>query len=318
MKKRSTLGVTLTGGLEEEVTPWAGAALLVELYRKAGIEAAVEQSLPRKRSLKGLREGQMLESFILLSTLGGDCLDDMKRLREDKGLEAMLGYRPPAPETARQWLDRFHDEEVMADKPKQGAFIPEETGALAGLKWPNKQVIRTYVERISPKSQVTLDVDAQLVETAKREALYCYEGYRAFQPMEVCWAETGLVLADEFRDGNVPAGKDIKRIVDEAYEMLPQGEWKVRVRSDSAGYQQEILEHWEKRGWGFAVSARMRPQLKEAIEALPDAAWKVWKSEKGNVIKEWAELPYVPGRSQERKDSQPYRYVAVRVRRQGH
>ena len=39
MKKRSTLGVTLTGGLEEEVTPWAGAALLVELYRKAGIGA---------------------------------------------------------------------------------------------------------------------------------------------------------------------------------------------------------------------------------------------------------------------------------------
>jgi len=57
MKKRSTLGVTLTGGLEEEVTPWAGAALLVELYRKAGIGAAVEQSLPRKRSPKGLREG---------------------------------------------------------------------------------------------------------------------------------------------------------------------------------------------------------------------------------------------------------------------
>jgi hypothetical protein len=31
-----------------------------------------------------------------------------------------------------------------------------------------------------------------------------------------------LVLADEFRDGNVPAGKDIARVVDEAYESLPQ------------------------------------------------------------------------------------------------
>jgi len=52
MKKRSTLGVTLTGGLEEEVTPWAGAALLVELYRKAGIGAAVEQSLSNLPNLK--------------------------------------------------------------------------------------------------------------------------------------------------------------------------------------------------------------------------------------------------------------------------
>jgi hypothetical protein len=71
-------------------------------------------------------------------------------------------------------------------------------------------VIWTYVERVKPGWQVTLDVDAQLVETSKANTRYCYEGYRAFQPMEVSWAEMGLVLADEFRDGNVPASKDIK------------------------------------------------------------------------------------------------------------
>ena len=92
MKNRSSLGVTLTGGLTEEVTPWAGATLLVELYRKAGAEAAVKRTLPHKKSPKGLREEQMVESFVLLSALGGDCLEDMERLRQDKGLEAMLGY----------------------------------------------------------------------------------------------------------------------------------------------------------------------------------------------------------------------------------
>ena len=92
MKNRSSLGVTLTGGLNEEVTPWAGATLLVELYRKAGAEAAVKRTLPHKKSPKGLREEQMVESFVLLSALGGDCLEDMERLRQDKGLEAMLGY----------------------------------------------------------------------------------------------------------------------------------------------------------------------------------------------------------------------------------
>ena len=315
-KNQSSLGVILTGGLNEDVTPWGGAALLAELYRKAGVEAVAEQALPRKKSSKGLREGQMVESFILLSALGGDCIDDMEQLREDKGLEAMLGYGPPAPETARQWLDKFHDEKLMADKPRQGAFIPLESAPLAGLKEPNRQVIRTYVERVSLVWQVTLDVDAQLVETAKTNAHYCYEGYRAFQPIEVSWAETGLVLADEFRDGNVPASKDIKRVVEEAYEMLPQGPWRVRVRSDSAAYQQDTLEHWHNKGWEFAVSADMSPQLKQDIEALPDDAWKRWKFEKHNMVKEWAEVPYVPGRKYERKDSQPYRYLVVRVRRQ--
>ena len=140
-KYRSSLGVTITGGLTEEVMPWAGATLLVELYRKAGVEAAVKRTLPEKKSPKGLRQEQMVESFVLLSALGGDCIEDMERLRQDEGLEAMLGYRPPAPETARQWLDKFHGEELMKERPLQGSFIPPESATLAGLKESNRQVI---------------------------------------------------------------------------------------------------------------------------------------------------------------------------------
>jgi hypothetical protein len=315
MKNRSSLGVILTGGLEEDVTPWGGAALMVELYRKGGVEAAAERALPRKRSPKGLRQGQMVESFVLLSALGGDCIEDMERLRGDKGLEAMLGYCPPAPETARQWLDKFHEEKFM-DKPIQGAFIPLESASLAALKEPNRQVIWTYIARVKPGWQITLDEDAQLVETAKANAKYCYEGYKAFQPIEVSWAETGLVLMDEFRDGNVPASKDIKRVVDEAYAMLPGGEWQVRVRSDSAGYQQDVLAHWHSRRWKFAVSADMSPQLKEEIQALPEEDWKIWEAGKNGMIREWAEVIYMPSKRYERKDSQPYRYLAIRIRRQ--
>lgn len=66
-----------------------------------------------------------------------------------------------------------------------------------------------------------------------------------------------LVLADEFRQGNVPPSKDISRLVNEAYEMLPSGPWQVKVHSDSAAYHQEILDHWDRRNWKFAVSADM-------------------------------------------------------------
>jgi hypothetical protein len=258
----------------------------------------------------------MVESFILLSALGGECIEDMERLREDKGLEAMVGYTLPAPETARQWLDRFHDEGLMVRPTWQGAFIPAETAPLAGLREPNRQVVWSYMEKVKPGWEVTLDVDAHLVETAKANARYCYEGYRAFQPVEVAWAETGLVLADEFRDGNVPAGQGIKEIVDAAYDTLPPGPWRVKVRSDAAAYQQEVLDHWQGRGWEFAVSADMSPQLRQEIEALSPEAWQVWKTEKEGMIREWAEVPYVPTRHYEKKDSQPYRYLAVRVRRQ--
>jgi hypothetical protein len=87
---------------------------------------------------------------------------------------------------------------------------------------------------------VTLDVDAHLVEASKQAALKTYEGFRGYQPLLVSWAETGLVLADQCRDGNVPASVGIKELVDEAYASLPAREdgqpWQVAVRSDSAAY----------------------------------------------------------------------------------
>ena len=134
--------------------------------------------------------------------------------------------------------------------------------------------------------------------------------------MKVVWAETLFILADEFRDGNVHPGKDIQRMVDEALAILSAGDWKVKVRSDSATYDQDILDHWISHHWGFAVSANMIKQLKHEIEQLPDSAWHLWKTDKGGVIREWAEVPCVPYREYETKDNQPYRYVAIRIRKQ--
>jgi hypothetical protein len=315
-QKDKVLGAEIIGGLREASTPWAGASLLVELFRRSGLDAMANRALPTKGSAKGLKQGQTVESFVLLSALGGDCIEDMERLRQDEGLEALLGYCPPAPETARQWLDRFHDEMLMIGQPLQGSFIPSESKPLVGLREVNRRAIWAYVEAVHPGWEVTLDVDVQLVETTKEGAQHCYEGYKAFQSAEVCWAETMLILSDEFRQGNVSPSRDITRLVDEAYEMLPPAPWRVKVRSDSAAYQQEVLDHWHNHRWEFAVSADMSEGLRRAIEGLPDGAWHLWKIEKDGVIKEWAEVPYVPTRHYERRDSYPYRYVAVRLRRQ--
>ena len=316
MKKPSSLlDIKIVGGLKEVTTAWAGASLLVELYRKLEMDQLANKVLPAKRSSKGLTHGQTIESFVLLSALGGECIDDMRRIREDEGLAEMLGYRPPAPETARQWLDIFHDETLYVDKPLQGSFIPSESSGLAGLREMNKQIIRACVKNLNPGLDVTLDVDTQLVETYKSDAKMCYEGYKAFQAMKVVWAEMMFVLNDEFRDGNVSAGKDIKRMIDESVNMLPSGEWRIKIRSDSAAYSQENLDEWNKNNWEFAVSADMFPPLRREIERLPDNAWALWKTEKDGVIREWAEVPFVPWRKSEKKDSKPYRYVAIRIKK---
>jgi hypothetical protein len=47
------------------------------------------------------------------------------------------------------------------------------------------------------------------------------EGHRGYQPMIITWTQTGLILADQFRDGNVPAAKAAAKVVDVAHDALP-------------------------------------------------------------------------------------------------
>ncbi len=244
-------------------------------------------------------------------------MEDFEALRADAGLEAMVGYSFPAPSTARSWLDRFHDEGAMAQRPAQGSFIPRESAGLEGLRELVRTSLRAYLSAAKPGRELTMDVDAHLVESSKREALRSYEGFRGYQPLIVTWAETEMVLADQFRDGNVPAGKGIAELVDEAYDSLPahpEG-WVVAVRSDSAAYNvDKVLDHWDSRGWKFAVSADMSKELRAEIGKLVPQDWQLWKEEQGGYVREWAEVPYVPSRKGERKDRQPYRYLAIRIR----
>lgn len=313
------LELELQGGLTETVTSYAGSALLLDLAWRSGVVAAAEQALPAKRSPKGLAPGQVVESFLLLSALGGDCAEDFDVLRRDQGLAALLGYALPAASTARQWLDRFHDGLLVAARPvrpQQKSFIPEESTALAGLQVVVDHSVRTYVAAVPPTNTVTLDVDTHLVECTKRGALVTDAGFKGYHPLLVCWAETGLVLADEFRDGNVPAGSHIRELVDHAVSALPSRHegWRVQIRADSAAYQQPVLDHWHRRGWRFAVSADMGAHLRSAILALPEKAWQFWAEERGGVIREVAEVEYVPSRAGEKRDAEPFRYVAIRVR----
>jgi hypothetical protein len=144
MKPRDeVLGVKIVRGLPEASTPWAGVSLLVELFRRSGV----------------------VESFVLLSALGGDCVEDMQCLRDDAGLSGILGYQPPAPETAWQWLDRFHDESMTVAPPLPGSFIPPESRPLAALKEVKRRTVSSYIERGHPGWDVTLDVDVQLYTT---------------------------------------------------------------------------------------------------------------------------------------------------------
>jgi hypothetical protein len=80
----------------------------------------------------------------------------------------------------------------------------------------------------------TLDIDATVIACDKRAAKRAHDGNRGYELVLALWAEQDVIVADEFRDGNVPAGLGNCRVVEKALAALPGGIDKIYLRGDSA------------------------------------------------------------------------------------
>jgi Transposase DDE domain group 1 len=159
----------------------------------------------------------------------------------------------------------------------------------------------------------TLDVDATILESQKRAARWTYDGRTGFQPVVALWAEQDVILADEFRDGNVPAGTGNRRVIEQALAALPAGIGEVRLRGDSALYEQTLLRWLDGKGIGYAISADLSRELVAAIRTLPESAWQI-EREDGDAVRHWAEVPYVPSDGVAAKDRPALpRHLTLRI-----
>lgn len=316
---------------EEVLTAYAGIPLFVRAGRSFGVPASVKQHLRVRQRERGFDEATYVESFLVLNALGGECLDDFARLREDAGLAEMLGHEIPSPEAARKFLYEFHDESKIEQAQAelavgQVSYIPAESEPLRALAAVNQDLIGTLGRRCADQRIATVDVDATIIESVKREAKPTYEGTRGYQPLLALWAEMDLALADEFRDGNVPAQQAPLELTRRAFQALPETVQEYYFRGDSACWERGLL-NWlrdEQREQGprgpitFAVSVRMTAQLKKHILRLGEPLWKPYR-EDAEAVSECADLlNYWPEEEDRPEGAGPLRYVAIRVRlRQG-
>jgi hypothetical protein len=303
------------------LTSFGGLPLVMETFRALGLPQSIHKHLPLQKRPGKYEEADYVESFVSVFAAGGDCFDDFQLLRKDPALQK-LGLKVPSPEAARFFVNAFQEEEKLLGRLPHEAFIPEETEWLQGLEKVNRDLIRKTTLGKSPW-RATIDIDATIIESDKREAFYTYLGCRGYQPVIAYWVEPDLIVADQFRDGNVPAGTRLKEVLQTALRALPPTVRLVRFRSDSAAYVHELLDWCREEIPGrprieFAISADMSEELRAAIQKLPAKAWKSLRkvNEKGLIVgrKEWAEVEFVPTKASRKKGMKPDRYLVIRIR----
>ncbi len=314
--------------LGEMASPHAGLLATARAFRSLRIPGLVAANLHLKQRRRGCDEAQYVESLVLLQTVGGDCFEDIQLLAHDQCLERGLGYQLPKAGAVRAFLNRFHDAELELSRPprqQQKSFIVPSSQPVQGLQVVQagvvQRVAKLYGEQGQPVQIATVDQDATIIERHKEAALSHYEGGRGYQPMVAVWAEADLVLADEFRDGNVPAQQAPLTCAQLAFAALPPSVKARYFRDDSACHENQLLawlKHPERTNEpggriGFAVSARMSGDLAKALAALPDQQWQPLSQAADGTLRQWAEVAFVPGEASEPKDSQPLRYVGLRL-----
>jgi hypothetical protein len=336
------------------MTALAGLPTYLELAAVAGMGASIEKHIGVRSGDQGWTDRQILMSLVLLNLAGGDCVDDLARLEGDGGFAEVMHraethgmprrerrallrrFRKerkravPSPSSVFRYLSAFHNAPEEEKREAHKAFIPASNEHLRGLAQVNTDLV-AFVQKHAPCKHATLDQDATLVETHKAEALFCYKKFRAYQPLNTYWAEHDTILHSEFRDGNVPAGFEQLRVFKESLAMLPADVEKVSLRSDSAGYQVDLLKYCaegKNERFGaidFAISTDVNEEFRKATLA-EDAVWKPLLRKKvsqkadgtiseefEDVGQEYAEVAFVPNWiACGRKDAPEYRFLAIR------
>jgi hypothetical protein len=314
--------------LREASSPHAGLLATSRALRALGLPGLAEANLALRKRHRGYSEAQMVETLVLLHTVGGECPEDIRLLHDDACLERGLGYAIPRVTAVREFLERFHDESLEALRPAravQKSFIlpgSEPVQALQRLvSGQVRHIARLFERHAMALRTATVDQDATIIESHKAAARPHYQDGRGYQPMLALWAEADLVLADEFRDGNVPARQAPLGCAQEAFAALPEGIERRFFRGDSACYESDLI------GWlsdparaaepggaiGFAVSAVASPELTAALTRISDTGWQTFATEPDGTQRQWAEVDFVPGARYEHKDSRPLRYVGLRL-----
>lgn len=291
-----------------DLTARAGLTLVSEAMLALGLDDVVGAQLSLRRRKRGFSEFDKLHAVVLVQAAGGECVEDVEVLARDAGLVRLVERPWPSPDALHGFLAGFHDDVQMGSRPAEGAWIPEENAALRGLAEVNRELVHRIVAPITA-SRATLDLDATVIESHKREARPHYKGGRGYQPTAVLWAEQDLVVADQYRDGNVPAGMHTPEVARRAVAALPAGVKERYFRGDSACYDEKLLKYLVKEEFSFTISADMTPELRRVC-TQPDLGWALLEGRPRETV-DFAEVEFTPGNWP--KTASPLRYVALRI-----
>jgi hypothetical protein len=246
---------------KDTLTSQAGLALFGEFCVGIGLPDYVDKYLPKPGSGKGYQASEYVFPLVLMLNGGGRSLEDIRVIRKDTGLREILPLKQvPSSDAVGDWLRRMG------------------TGdGLKGLSFVNRRILKRGMKYDGQKGY-TLDIDATGIESMKEDAKWTYKGFKGYMPIVGHLAENGLVLGDEFREGNVsPATRNLE-FLKYCIRQMPRGKRIKSFRSDSASYQARIINYCDREKIEYAIGADLDEAVVREINSISDEQWGPYKN----------------------------------------
>lgn len=244
---------------DETLTPFAGLSLFGEFLRAAGVDEEVGEAFPAPGSARGYSAWEHVQPLLRMLHGGGRALEDLRKIRADVGVLKLLGVgRTPSSDATGDWLRR------------QGE------GGVAALHRVNRRLLQRALEK-DGRTGYTLDMDATGIEADKAAAQWTYKRFKGYMPITGHLAENGLVVAHEFREGNVSPNTGNLEFYERCMKAMPAGKRITAFRADAASYQGKLLDRLQDDCVRYAVGGHLDAAAAEAIRSIPAPAWRPYR-----------------------------------------
>jgi hypothetical protein len=310
------------------ITAFAGLLPFVSMWDAIGMSDVIKANLDLRQD-KGYSDSDHVKALVLMQLAGGEVPDHLKVFKEKFDIKD-FPFPVPSPSATRAWFSGFHDPSEDVFRKQGQVYIPKDNAHLAGFSNIHLHVLKEAYT-MKPLSAITLDQDATFIETGSQKALYNYHGQISYEALNVYCPEYNVVVGTQFRDGNVNPGYGQLEQLKGILPKLPEGIEKVQIRSDSAGYQVDLMKYCaegrnERFGViDFAISCPVTGEFRDAVRQIPEREWKVLKKKvivggveiKRDSSQEWAEVSYAPQSLSSSKNSPEYRFLVTREKFSG-
>lgn len=264
--------VPVVSASEADLTPVAGVALWGPVLDRLNLVAEADRRELRPIGPGGYTGGECYRALVEMLLAGGDFLSD-RYLLADPATAALRGANA-LPSVATSW--RF--------------LAGADLGRVVKAAAVNRAMLRrAWACGAAPDgNRLTIDPDATRVAVygpGKEGSAFSRTGQTALSPLVGVCGETGDVLALRARGGAANDGRAMGSFIDECVGAIPtgcRGSYRLWIRVDSAGYQDQVIAAAERHDADYSVTARDYPNVAAAVHALASDDATVWAPALGN------------------------------------